>query len=86
MDSEEDIFEWICFECHIPAVDPQHLTDQWIERKRTLLFDLDGTIWVRCYCMRNFHLHCCQNLPSDATEKQLEFEHYIYDYCEWYIP
>jgi hypothetical protein len=76
MQSEENMCYWVCFECHIPAVDPYHLTDQWIIIERPLLFYSNGTIWVSCYCIRKLHLHCCADLPSDAAEEQLEIEHY----------
>jgi len=80
---DEDVTTWECFECNIKAINPFLLTDQWILRERTLLFDSNGEIWVRCYCMKTFHLRCCKNLPTDATEEQLDFEHYICDYCGW---
>ena len=86
MESEENMCYWVCFECHIPAVDPYHLTDQWIIIERPLLFYSNGTIWVSCYCIRKLHLHCCADLPSDAAEEQLEIEHYICDYCGWFMP
>jgi hypothetical protein len=36
IDSEEGIYEWVCFKCHIHAIDSHHLTDQWITREITL--------------------------------------------------
>ena len=86
--SESETFEdeWECAICDGKPADAGYLENQALLRERTLLFDIDNTEWLICSgCTRHFHFNCIENIPPNATEEDIEAEHYLCDFCGWFM-